>query len=163
MRNQNLPAGRRDYGQMSPFDMLQDRIDRMFDDFSSGFGMPGLGRMGGMSRGEFGVTPSLEMHEQDGKVMINAELPGVDEKDIDISADGDMLTISGEKKSEFEGKENGGYRSERSYGRFSRSVQLPFDIDPGKVEARYDRGVLKLSIDRPPEAAQQAKKIEIRH
>lgn len=162
MRNQNLPAGRRDYGQMSPFDMLQDRIDRMFDDFSSGFGMPSLGRMGGVGGGGE-LMPSLEMHEQDGKVMINAELPGVDEKDIDISADGDVLTISGEKKSEFEGKENGGYRTERSYGRFSRSVQLPFDIDPDKVEARYDKGVLKLSIDRPPEAGQQTRKIEIRH
>lgn len=159
MQSRNLPAARSNgRNAMSPFDMLQDRIDRMFDDFAAGFPVPRT--MGGDG---FELSPSLEMHEQDGKVMINAELPGVDEKDIDISADGDVLTISGEKKSEFEGKENGGYRTERSYGRFSRSVQLPFDIDPEKVEARYDKGVLKLSIDRPPEAGQQARKIEIRH
>jgi len=158
MRNQNLPSTtRRDTQQLSPFDMLQQRIDRMFDDFTTGFGLPTLaGR-------DFGVSPMLEMHEQDGKLMVNAELPGVDEKDIDISVDGDVLTIAGEKKSEFEGKENGGYRTERTYGRFSRSVQLPFSVDPNKVEARYDKGVLKLSIERPAEAQERTKKIEIRH
>ena len=157
MRNQNLPATRRELrGQLTPFDMLQDRIDRMFDDFSSGFAMPRLAGDG------FDLSPSLDLHEEDGKVMVHAELPGVDEKDIDISADDDILTISGEKKSEFEDKQNG-YRSERMYGRFSRSVRLPFTIDPAKVEARYDRGVLKLDIARPANAEQRPKKIEIRH
>jgi HSP20 family protein len=159
MQTRNLPASRGNGGRsMSPFDMLQDRIDRMFDDFAGGF------PMSRMSDGDgFGLTPSLEMHEQDGKVMINAELPGVEEKDIDISADDDMLTISGEKRSEFEDRQKGSYRSERSFGRFSRSVRLPFAIDPAKVDARFDKGVLKLAIERPPEARQQMRRIEIRH
>ena len=119
--------------------------------------------MGQSMRGSGQHMPSMEMHEADGKVMISAELPGVDEKDVDISVKEDMLTISGEKKSEREFKEGEGYRTERSYGRFSRSVSLPFTIDPDSVEARFDRGVLKLTIPKPPEAQQQVKKIQIKH
>jgi HSP20 family protein len=159
MRNQNLPSTSRGNGLQlsSPFDILHQRIDRMFDDLSSGFGMPRL------AGDDMRLLPSLEMHEQDGKLLVNAELPGVEEKDIDISVDDDVLTISGEKRSEFEGKESDAYRTERSYGRFTRSVQLPFSVDPAKVDARFDKGVLKLSIDRPAEAMQKARKIPIRH
>jgi HSP20 family protein len=163
MRSQNLPAtsNNRQSSQLSPFDLLHERMDRMFDDFASGFGPlrlgSGFGTMGGMP------SVSLEMHEENGKLFVNAELPGVDEKDIDLSVEDDVLTISGEKRSEYEGKENGGYRTERSYGSFSRSVQLPFAVDPAKVQARYERGVLKLTIDRPPEAAAKSKKIPITH
>src|SRR5690606_7161427 len=108
-------------------------------------------------------TPSLDMHEADGKIMISAELPGVDERDIEISVHEDMLTISGEKKSEFEDREGDAYRSERSYGRFSRTLRLPFQVDADKVEARYDKGVLKLTIEKPAGAMEQAKKIPIQH
>lgn len=151
---------------MSPFDVLQDRIDRMFDDFSTGFRMPSMfgDRMPSMfGDGDFAVMPSLDMHESDNQVMLSAELPGVDEKDIDISVADDMLTISGEKKSAFERKEGDRYRSERSYGRFSRSVSLPFKIDADKVEAKFDKGVLKLTIPKPAEAQQQMRKIPIKH
>ncbi len=159
MRSQNLPSSARQTGMQSrsPFEMLHERIDRMFDDFASGFGMQSL--TGGDMRG----MPTLEMHEQDGKLLVNAELPGVDEKDIDISVDDDILTIAGEKRSEFKGNENGGYRTERTYGRFSRSVQLPFSVDPEKVDARFDKGVLKLSIERPAEAMEKSRKSPIRH
>lgn len=165
----NLPSTRSEGRQVwAPFDELHDRIDRIFSDFSRGFGMPDLwgdgGRMGtSMWGGNGRLMPSMEMHEADGKVMISAELPGVDEKDIDISVQDDMLTISGEKKSEVEHKEGAGHRTERSYGRFSRSVSLPFAIDPDKVEARFDKGVLKLTIPRPAEAQQHVKKIPIKH
>jgi HSP20 family protein len=152
---------------ISPFDLLQDRIDRMFDDFSTGFRMPSAfgSSMPSMFGGDsdFAVTPSLDMHESDNQVMLTAELPGVDEKDIDISVSDDMLTISGEKKHEFERKEGDRYRSERSYGKFARSVSLPFKIDADKVEAKFDRGVLKLTIPKPAEAQQQMKKIQIKH
>jgi len=144
---------------MSPFDLLQDRIDRMFEDFTS---LPMMGR-GMMADGGFDLMPSLEMREEGNKVLINCELPGVAEQDVDIACNEHTLTISGEKKKEFEDKSNGGYRSERSYGRFSRSVELPFMIDPAKVDARFENGVLKLSIDKPAEAEQQARKIQIRH
>jgi HSP20 family protein len=169
MRNQqNLPSTRSEgRSPWEPFDELHDRIDRIFSDFSRGFGLPDMwgdgGRMGQFMRGGGQHMPSMEMHEADGKVMISAELPGVDEKDVDISVKDDMLTISGEKKSEKEFKEGEGYRTERSYGRFSRSVNLPFNIDPDAVEARFDKGVLKLTIPKPAEAEQQVKKIQIKH
>ena len=153
-------------GMVSPFDVLQSRIDRIFNDFNTSFGMPksfwddGF-RMPAAWGGK--VMPSLEVHDTNGKVTITAELPGVEEKDIDISVDDQMLTISGEKKSEVEEKEGESYRSERSYGKFSRSLSLPFSIDPGKVEARFDKGVLKLTITKPAEAAAKVKKIPIKH
>jgi HSP20 family protein len=160
MRNNNLPTERREPRGMTAFDMLQDRIDRMFEDFAQGFSLP---RSMGAGLGNGDMLPSLDMHEQDGKVTISAELPGVDEKDIEISADEGMLTISGEKRSEMEDKAEGRYRSERSFGRFSRTVRLPFDIDPDKVDARFVNGVLKLTIERPAEAEPHLKKIAIRH
>lgn len=160
MRSQNLPVARREMrGQVGPFDMLQDRIDRMFDEF--GFGMPMLRAMGDTSEM---MMPPLEMREDGDKMLITAELPGMDEKDINISLDGDMLTIAGEKKTEFEDKQaNGGYRSERSFGRFSRTVRLPFSADADKVDARYDKGLLKLTIQRPADAQAHAHRIAIRH
>jgi HSP20 family protein len=157
MRTNNLPAERRGQRGMTAFDVLQDRIDRMFDDFSLGFAMPrAMGAVGEM-------VPSIDIHEKDGKVVVSAELPGVEEKDIGISADDDMLTISGEKRSEMEESKEGSYRSERSFGRFSRSVRLPFMIDPQKVEARFQNGVLRLTIERPAEAAEHTRKIPIKH
>lgn len=153
-------------GTVSPFDLLQSRIDRIFSDFNSTFGMPksfwddGF-RMPAAWGGK--PMPSLEMHDANGKVTITAELPGVEEKDIEVSVDDDMLTIAGEKKSEFEEKEGETYRSERSYGKFSRSVNLGFTIDPAKVEARFDKGVLKLAIAKPAQAQAKVKKIPIKH
>jgi HSP20 family protein len=158
MRSQYLPSIRNGQRGISPFDLLQERMDRMFEELSGGFGMPRLAGEGG-----FDINPSLDVHEADGKLMITAELPGVDEKDIDVTVNDQMLTISGEKKSESEHKEGGFLRSERSYGRFSRSVSLPYPIDPDKVQATYDRGVLKLTIEKPPEAQQRMRKIPISH
>jgi HSP20 family protein len=169
MRNQqNLPSTRSEGRSVwEPFDELHERIDRIFSDFSRGFGLPEIwgdgGRMNQSMGGGRQHMPSMEMHEADGKVMISAELPGVDEEDVEISVKEDMLTISGEKKSEREFKEGDGYRTERSYGSFSRSVSLPFNIDPDAVEARFEKGVLKLTIPRPPEAQQQVKRIQIKH
>lgn len=155
----SLPVTQGSRNMMSPFDMLQDRIDRIFDDFSTGFRMmPSV-----FGNGDLDLTPSLDLHETDKAMFVDAELPGVDEKDIDISVADDMLTISGEKKSEFERKEGDRYRFERSFGRFSRSVTLPFKIDADKVEAKFDRGVLKLTIPKPAGAQQQMRKIAIKH
>lgn len=151
----------------NPFEALHQRIDRIFSEFGNGFGLPKSFWDEGMRLpavwGEGEVMPSLEMHDTDGKVTVTAELPGVDEKDIEVSVDNQMLTISGEKKSEAEHKDGDRFRTERSYGSFSRSVSLPFAIDPAKVDARFDKGVLKLVIEKPAEAVQKAKKIEIRH
>ena len=170
MKTRNsLPTTQGNRNVMSPFDVLQDRIDRMFEDFSTGFRMPSMFSTAMPSmpsvfgNGGLDLMPSLELHETDGQITVTAELPGMDEKDIDISVADQMLTISGEKKSEFEERKGESYRSERSYGRFSRSISLPFDIDANKVEAKYDKGVLKLTIPKPAEAKAKTKKIAIKH
>lgn len=166
-REDRLPASRSEGRAMNPFDMLHSHIDRIFNDFGSGIGFPrSFGeetmRMPSLW-GEGRVIPSLELHEAEGRMIVTAELPGVDEKDIDISVDDQLLTISGEKKSEVEQKDGDNYRSERSYGKFSRSITLPFAIDPEKVDARFDKGVLKLTIEKPADTEQKARRIAIRH
>lgn len=105
-------------------------------------------------------APPVEVYEKDDKVMVKAEVPGMTKDDIDVSVQGDMLTISGEKKTESEVKEQDYYRSEFSYGRFSRSVALPTAVDASKVEANYNNGVLEISLPKSEEA--KPRKIEIK-
>ena len=132
---------------------LQHQIDRLFDDFSGHWNA---------RNGDAKFWPALDMTETNDAVDVTAELPGIDPKDVDISVLGDTVTIKGEKKSEKESKEKDFYRSERSYGAFARSVELPFEIDASKVEASYDKGVLKLHITKPPGVRKEVKKISIR-
>jgi len=142
----------------STFDVLQQQIDQLFDDFSRGFPWPDFSPMG-----EPAMLPAMELTHSDKSVSLSVELPGVEEKDIDISVAGDTLTVSGEKKSETERKNGDRHVTERSYGSFSRSVGLPFDIDPDLVEARFDNGVLKLEIGKPAHARETTRKIAIKH
>lgn len=169
MRTQeNMPVARGgNGGHGSPIGMLQTRIDRIFDDFSRGFGMmdtawDNAGPLGLWNDGG-ALMPSLDMHETDKEMVLNIELPGVDEKDIEVAAKDQTITVSGEKRSEFESRQGDGYRSERVYGHFARSVSLPFAVDASKVKARCDRGVLTLTIPKPAEAMQQIRKIPITH
>ncbi|MBW1713938.1 MAG: Hsp20/alpha crystallin family protein [Deltaproteobacteria bacterium] len=106
------------------------------------------------------VWPSMDVSESKDKYTITAELPGIEEKDLDISLEGDVLTIKGEKKKEYEEKEENVHRIERSYGRFVRSLRLPGQIDPEKVKAKYKKGVLTLTIPKSKEAV--GRKIEIK-
>ena len=86
------------------------------------------------------------MVESEKEITVSAELPGMDSKDIDISYTGGMLTISGEKRQEKEDKGKTYYRTERSYGYFTRSVQLPCEVDLDKVDAKFKNGVLQVSL-----------------
>jgi HSP20 family protein len=105
--------------------------------------------------------PALDVFEEDGKLHINAELPGMQEKDIEIEVTDGTLTISGEKRDEREIKEDNYYRSERSYGSFRRLVALPAGADTDEVDATFKDGVLKIVI--PVTAtAPSAKRIEVK-
>jgi HSP20 family protein len=107
------------------------------------------------------IMPALDVFEKEGKLQINAELPGMTDKDIEIEVAGDALTISGEKRDEREVKEDNYYRSERSYGSFRRQVALPAGADTDHVEATFKDGVLKIAI--PVKAAEtSAKKIAVK-
>lgn len=98
-------------------------------------------------------APRVEVREDKDAIVLTAELPGVDKDGISVQLDDGVLTLSGEKKQESEVKENGFYRSERVYGQFKRSFTVPEAVDPDKINAEFQNGVLKLTLAKKPEAA----------
>jgi len=141
----------------SPFFALQHRMNRMFDDF--------LGEpfdLFGTNAGANMFMPAMNISEMENQIVITADMPGVEEKDLDISIVKGELTIKGEKKKETEEKNKNYYRMERSYGSFSRTVALPEGVDETKINAELKKGVLRLTIPRLAEAVPQRKKIEIK-
>jgi HSP20 family protein len=108
------------------------------------------------------VVPDFDVHENAKSIVIEAELPGVDEKDVSVTLSDGLLTIKGEKKQEREEKGETHYLCERSFGTFERSLRLPETIDESKLEARFDKGVLKITAAKKPEAVKAERKIEIK-
>lgn len=142
----------------NPVANLQRDIGRVFDDFWSSFDRP-FGMTGGLLAGGW---PTADVSETEKAIEVSVELPGMDEKDIDVSVTDDTLTIRGEKKSDTEKKEKGYYLSERSFGSFHRAIALPASVDTDKVEARFKKGVLTLTLPKTPEAQEKVKKISVR-
>ena len=144
-----------------PFSALRAEMDSLFDSFVGG--LPAFSRMFGTS-GDLGfaLTPDMDVKETDKEIVVEAELPGIDEKDVSLALQDGVLTIRGEKKHEHdEEKEN--YRmTERRYGNFQRSVRLPDTVDEDKVEASFNNGVLKVSLPRRPEAVGKQRTIPIK-
>lgn len=104
--------------------------------------------------------PTLDVSEGKKDIVVKAEIPGVEAKDIDVSLNGRILTIKGEKKQEKEEKNKNYQRVERFYGHFSRAVELPAEVDEAKVEASYKKGILKVTLKKSKES--EFKKIEIK-
>ena len=138
----------------SPLSSLRKQIDNLFEDF---------GGDAPFASGDFTVRTNVS--ETDEAVTVTAELPGIELDDIDVSVAGNQLTVSGEKKSEKEEKsdEEGRefHRIERRSGSFRRLVTLPFEIEPGTVEAATKDGVLTVSVPKPPEAVKKSQRIEV--
>jgi HSP20 family protein len=105
-------------------------------------------------------APEVDVSETAKQVVVKAELPGLDPKEIDVSVRADILTLRGERKQEKEEQGENFHRVERSYGSFARSIRLPAEVDSGKVNATYKDGVLKITMPKTKEAAN--KKIEIK-
>jgi len=151
---------------------LRSEIDRLFDDFAwrwpaSLFGDRERGLLAPPARFPAswpGNAPAVDIVDLDNEIQVCAELPGMEEKDIDIEVSGDMLTIRGEKKEETEKGEKGSryYMSERRYGSFERSLRIPEGADRDKPEARFVKGVLTVSFPKTPEARAKARKVEIK-
>jgi HSP20 family protein len=118
-----------------------------------------FGRHGG--EGTYGSDwmPAVDVYEEGDSFHIRADLPGLKRDDIDITVDGNTLTISGEKKHEKETKEDSYYRAERFYGKFSRSVDMPSTVDTTKIEAKYKDGVLEIAL--PKSETARPKQIKI--
>jgi HSP20 family protein len=108
------------------------------------------------------TVPELDVRESADAIVVEAELPGVDEKDVTVTLANGILTIKGEKKHEKEEKAGSYHLTERSFGSFERSIRLPDTVDDAKVEARFDKGVLKVTAAKKPEAVKAERKIEIK-
>ncbi len=152
-----VPAQRDDF--LDPFVSFRREVDRMFDEFFNGFGGRGLRPM---TTGWQGVTPTIDVAENEKEVVVTAELPGLDEKDFEVTLTGDVLTVKGEKKAEHEQKDGNAYYAERRYGAFARSVRLPFEVKDEQVDAKYDKGVLTVRVPKPAEVQKAVRRIEIK-
>lgn len=137
------------------FDTLQNEVNRVFSDF--GFATP-TGLQSALTS-----APKVDvLKTQEGGYEIHAELPGVEEGDIDLSVEGNVLTLSGERRVERE-QGRGDWRvRERSTGAFSRAIALPFEAQPDQVDAEFRNGVLTVRVARPPEPQTRGSKVAIR-
>ena len=141
------------------FDALHGELDRVFRRFEQGWPRwPAL--FHGLEAEP--MVPSLDVHENAKSITIEADLPGLDEKEVSVTLADGVLTIKGERKSEREEKNENYYLSERSFGSFQRSVQLPDSVDENRIEASFDKGVLKVVAAKKPEAVKAEKKIEVK-
>jgi HSP20 family protein len=140
-----------------PLSALQREMNRAFDSFWRRFDQAG------MATGAFGQTlPRTDIVETDRAIEVSIELPGLDEKDIEVSLAEDTLTIRGEKKVEREESRKGYFLSERSHGSFHRAIALPSGVATDGVNATFSKGVLTITLPKAPEAAAKTKRIEIK-
>ena len=159
-------AGMRRSAPPASWQLLQDEMEQMFDRFTTRFGLPMLRRMFDVEpglRGSFGSSvPAVDVSEDEKSFVITAELPGMSEKDVDVTVTSDMLTIKGEKREESETKDKNYYISERRFGSFQRSFPLSDSIDRDKIEATFDKGMLTLTLPKAQQAIEREKKIEVK-
>ena len=145
--------------QMDPFSQLHREIDRVFSDFMTDW--PWTGRMNLMDRRMGNFVPDVDITETDKEFRVTAELPGMDEKDLEVTYLQGGLTIKGEKREEHEQEGRDFYHSERQFGAFERTIPLPSDINPDKARASFKRGVLSISLPKTEEARSTRKPIPI--
>ncbi len=152
----------------SPFEALHREIDQLFDNFQP-FGWrraapspPFDTELEWPRRSAWTFAPAMDLVEGDKSYEIQAELPGIDEKDIEVKLSNGTLTIKGEKNEQKEHRDKEYYLSERRYGSFHRSFVVPAGIDSEKIEATFSKGVLKVVLPKTAEARKQEKKIGIK-
>ncbi len=148
---------------------LRDEIERVFEDFDRGWGaMPmrwkGLGMEPFRREGPaLAMMPSVDVIEKDGMFEVTADLPGVDEKNVEVKLSGDILTIKGQREERKEEKKQDYYLCERQFGSFERSFQVPENVASDKIDACFKNGVLTVTLPKKPGAAKAEKKISIHH
>src|SRR5437879_962218 len=136
------------------FSTLQDRMNRLFQE---SFGREG--REESLTTTRF--APAVDVYEDEHNVTLKIEVPGIDEKDIDVRIEGNTLSVHGERKFEKEEKEENYRRIERQYGSFTRSFTLPSSVDTSQVSANYDKGVLKVNLAKKAEAKPKQIKVNV--
>ena len=132
---------------------LRHLVNHMFSDMAT------PAAVNGRETSEWNWNPVVDIYDNDNTIVIKAELPGVDRKDISIDVKDRLLTLKGERSTDKEVKEEKFYRRERSYGSFQRTFSLPVDVDADKIEASFADGLLKIEIPKP--ATQKPKQITV--
>ena len=133
----------------NPFEVLHREVNKLFDTYYTGAGRNTV------------LSAGFELSEADDEIEVKVELPGMDEKDIQVTLDEDMLTIRGERKEQKETKKRNFHVSEMSYGGYSRTIPLPAEVDAGKAKARFRRGVLTLNLPKTDPARARRKRIPV--
>ena len=158
----------------SPFSLMRrmaEDMDNLFEHFGLGRGALAIPpAFGGLSDDLWSTagmqqrawTPPVEVSQQGDKIVVRADLPGLRKEDIDVEVNDGVLTISGERKEEREENRDGFYRSERSYGQFYRAIPLPDGASSEQVDAKFNDGVLEITLDAPVQQQSKAKRIQIR-
>ena len=147
---------------IDPLSALRSEMDRLFDTFLGG-GLPTFPSLlgSGVGRGAT-LMPRMDLRETDKEIIVEAELPGLEEKDISLTLRTGVLTILGEKKSRYDEEKEDYRMMERSYGSFQRSIRIPDTVDEDKVAARFENGILNVTLPKRPELVGSPRKIEIK-
>ncbi len=151
-----------------PIESLRHEIDRLFEDFDRDFWRAPLRRSFQdiepvLRRGlSWGATPAVDIVDKSEAYQVVAELPGMDEKNVEVKLVNGNLTIKGEKRDEKEEKKKDYYLHERSFGSFERSFPLPDEVDADKIEASFSKGILTVTLPKKPEAVKPEKKIDVK-
>lgn len=148
--------------QRSPFHLLQQQISRLFENFEhDGFGSHWRDVMPFTKFGS-DIMPAMDVIDDGDCYQLTAELPGLSEKDIDVTKDGDFLIVKGEKKEKHERKEKGYFMAERHYGSFERCLRLPNGVDESQIDAKFDKGVLTVTLPKTAAAKLAPRKIAVK-
>jgi HSP20 family protein len=139
------------------FSAMQDRMNRMNRLFHESYSPEGPEEA--LTTTSF--APPVDIYEDEHNITLKLEVPGIDEKDIDVRVEGNTLTVHGERNIEKEEKEENFRRVERQYGSFTRSFTLPSSVDPAQVSANYDKGVLKINLAKKAEAKPKQIKVNV--
>jgi HSP20 family protein len=153
------PAGTTEIEPWKPMD-----IETMFNDFISDFWSPRVPwrrRSAWPVRAVASQVPAVDLYDQNDEFIVKAEIPGLAKEEVDVSIEGNTLTIKGEKKKQEEVKRQDYYYSERSFGAFSRTVELPSPVQPDKVNATFTNGVLEIRLPKTEEAKKNVIKVKV--
>ncbi|TIO11085.1 MAG: Hsp20/alpha crystallin family protein [Mesorhizobium sp.] len=168
VKSEKTAAPARSDSWTAPFESLRREIDRLFDDFHPfDFRLPSARSLFGrelptLRYADWQIAPAMDLVEKGEEYEITAELPGIDEKNVEIKLANRTLTIKGEKTEEKEEKDKDYYLSERRYGSFQRSFQLPEGVDADKIDASFAKGVLTVKLPKTAEAQKAEKKITVK-
>lgn len=153
-----------------PFESLRREVERLFSDFDQGF-TPETRRLpldvGDVWRGRgngdgFPAAPAVDVVERDDAYVVSAELPGLDDKDVEVEVSDECLTLRGEKQEEKDEKKAGYHLQERRFGSFERSFRLPEGVDAERIAAGFTKGVLTVTLPKKPEAKKAVRKVEVK-